>query len=296
LYHQREPIPIEHQPVIRGNRDTLYSSGVFDLDAGPVTVTLPEHGSRYMSLMMINQDEYCSMLVYDARPVTFSKDQVGTHYAMIGVRTLFAPGDPKDHDAAHRLQDAIKVEQPGGPGKFEVPKWDQASRDKLRAALVTLGETVPDSRRMFGSPQQVDPVLHLIGAAMAWGGNNEKDALYLNRNPAANDGKTVHRLVVKDVPVDGFWSISVYNAEGYFQKNDRDGYSINNLTAKKDVDGSVVIQFGGDPGSTANVLPIVPGWNYMVRLYRPRSEILDGTWKFPQARVVDESPTGRTRR
>ena len=25
------------------------------------------------------------------------------------------------------------------------------------------------------------------------------------------------------------------------------------------------------------------GWNYMVRLYRPRKEILDGTWKFPEA-------------
>jgi hypothetical protein len=25
------------------------------------------------------------------------------------------------------------------------------------------------------------------------------------------------------------------------------------------------------------------GWNYTVRLYRPRAEILDGTWTFPQA-------------
>jgi len=30
----------------------------------------------------------------------------------------------------------------------------------------------------------------------------------------------------------------------------------------------------------------MPGWNYLVRLYRPRQEILDGTWKFPQARPV----------
>lgn len=25
------------------------------------------------------------------------------------------------------------------------------------------------------------------------------------------------------------------------------------------------------------------GWNYTVRLYRPRKEILDGTWKLPEA-------------
>lgn len=44
--------------------------------------------------------------------------------------------------------------------------------------------------------------------------------------------------------------------------------------------------FGGDPSQTPNCLPIVPGWNYMVRLYRPREEILDGTWKFPEAQPV----------
>jgi hypothetical protein len=29
------------------------------------------------------------------------------------------------------------------------------------------------------------------------------------------------------------------------------------------------------------------GWNYMVRLYRPQKEILDGTWKFPDAQLND---------
>jgi hypothetical protein len=53
----------------------------------------------------------------------------------------------------------------------------------------------------------------LIGTAFAFGGNPEKDALYLNVTPNKNDGATLHRLTVKDVPVDAFWPISVYNAE-----------------------------------------------------------------------------------
>jgi hypothetical protein len=85
------------------------------------------------------------------------------------------------------------------------------------------------------------------------------------------------------VPVDGFWSISPYNAEGYYQKNDLDAYSLNNITAKTSADGSTTIHFGGCDGKTTNCLPIMPGWNYTVRLYRPRKEILDGTWKFPEA-------------
>jgi hypothetical protein len=31
-----------------------------------------------------------------------------------------------------------------------------------------------------------------------------------------------------------------------------------------------------------------PGWNYIVRLYQPRKEILDGTWKFPEAAVTQK--------
>ena len=58
---------------------------------------------------------------------------------------------------------------------------------------------------------------------------------------------------------------------------------MNNLTAQKSPDGSVTVQFGGCDGKVPNCLPITPGWNYLVRLYRPREEILGGTWKFPEA-------------
>jgi hypothetical protein len=58
------------------------------------------------------------------------------------------------------------------------------------------------------------------------------------------------------------------------------------MTAKKAADGSVTIHFGNCDGKTPNCLPITPGWNYIVRLYRPRKEILDGAWKFPDAQIV----------
>ena len=86
--------------------------------------------------------------------------------------------------------------------------------------------------------------------------------------------------------MDAFWSVSVYNAEGYFQKNPANAYALNNLTAKKGDDGSIAIQFGGCDASTPNCLPITKGWNYTVRLYRPRAEILSGAWTFPEPRPV----------
>jgi hypothetical protein len=55
---------------------------------------------------------------------------------------------------------------------------------------------------------------------------------------------------------------------------------VTNVTAPPEPDGSVTIHFGGDP-QAANYLHIMPGWNYLVRLYRPRPKILDGSWRFP---------------
>lgn len=182
----------------------------------------------------------------------------------------------------------MRIEQPGGPATFEVPKWDKASQDRIRNALLVLAESLPDTHGMFGTADEVDPVRHLIGSASAWGGNPEKDGSYLNVTPARNDGETVYRLVVPpDVPVDGFWSISRYNAQGYFAPNDLNAYSVNNITAKKAADGSVPVQFGGCEGGLPNCLPIDPGWNYMVRLYRPRPEVLSGTWTFPEAEPAE---------
>jgi hypothetical protein len=40
----------------RTNRDTLYSFAIFDLDAAPVTITLPNAGKRFMSMQGISQD------------------------------------------------------------------------------------------------------------------------------------------------------------------------------------------------------------------------------------------------
>jgi len=268
--------------VIRLNRDTLYSAAILDLDAGPATITVPDPGKRFLSMQVIDEDQYTPLVSYGGGRHVLTREDIGTRYVMVGIRTLVDPGDADDVAQVHALQDALKVEQ-ASPGRFEVPAWDRDGQAKVRGALVELAKTLPDTQRMFGAREDVDPVRFLIGSAYAWGGNPSRDALYLNVVPDANDGKTVHRLRVKDVPVDGFWSISVYNAQGYYVANDRNSYSINNVTAKPDADGGVTIQFGGCGDDVANCIPIMPGWNYMVRLYRPRQEILDGRWTFPRA-------------
>jgi len=62
---------------------------------------------------------------------------------------------------------------------------------------------------------------------------------------------------------------------------------LNNLIAQKGADGAITIQFGGCDGKVVNCLPIVQDWNYTVRLYRPRAEVLSGTCRFPAPVVIN---------
>jgi hypothetical protein len=239
-----------------------------------------------MSMQVINEDHYVPEVVYGKGTYMLAREKAGTRYVAVAIRTLVDPASEKDIEQGRALQAAIKVSQ-RSTGTFEAPNWDQASQKKVRDALLVLATTIPDFRRAFGTKAQVDPIRHLIGTAAGWGGNPDKDAIYLNITPPKNDGMIDYKLNVKNVPVDAFWSVSLYNAEGYYEKNPYDAYSINSITGKKSPDGSIAVRFGGCDGKISNCLPIMKGWNYTVRLYRPRAEILNGRWEFPEPQPVN---------
>ncbi|MCC7375563.1 MAG: carboxylesterase family protein [Verrucomicrobiales bacterium] len=286
LGHSREMTDVDKQDVVRMNRDTIYSSGVFDLEASPLTVRLPDSGKRFMSMQVVSQDHHTLEVRYRAGRYSYTQGKVGSRYVFLIIRILANPMDSSDMDQARRLQDEIQVDQ-AEAGAWTAPRWDSSSRDRLRQALAELGATTgAHNKNMFGSKHEVDPVLHLIGTAIGWGGNPRSAAIYQSYYPSRNDGKTPYTLTLRDVPVDGFWSISVYDAKGYFQRNEQAAYSWNSLTAKPNPDGTTTISFGGVPGRDPNVLPISEGWNYTARLYRPRRAILDGSWSMPEAQVA----------
>jgi hypothetical protein len=284
--HRRDPIALDHQGVTRMNRDTLYSAAVFDLDAGPVTITLPEAGKRFVSMQIIDEDDDTVEVAYGPGPTTLSREAIGTRYALAAVRIFVDADSPKDVEAVRALQNAIRIEQPGGPGAFSVPNWDAASQVDVRTGLAVLAEALPDTRGLSGRRGAGDPVRRLIGAGAAWGGLPENDALFVNITPDRNDGRTVHRLTLKDAPVDGFWSVSVYDADGRFGANPQKAYTVNSITAEASADDAVVIQFGGCDGHIPNCLPTPPDWSALLRLYRPRPEVLSGAWKPPQPQPV----------
>ncbi|SEM44999.1 Protein of unknown function [Gemmobacter aquatilis] len=284
LVHQREVVPLDKQTIIRMNRDTLYSSAVVDLAAGPVTVTMPEvDEGRYVALQVVNQDHLTPMVLHDGSAV-LTQESVGTRYAALLVRVFVNPSSPEDITKAHAVQDAIKLEQTS-PGSLEMPEWDKTSLDAARKALLDLGALGSEGFGVqMGKMGEVDPIAHLVATAVGWGLNPPSEAIYLNPALTTNDATTVHRLTMKDIPVDAFWSISVYNKAGFFEPNALNRNSVNGVTGTKDADGSITVQFGGcSSDDQANCIPITEGWNYIVRLYQPRANVLDGSWTLPTA-------------
>jgi hypothetical protein len=280
--HTRVPIPIDQQTVIRMNRDTLYSSALIDLAEG-ATVTVPDAGGRYLSVMVVNQDHYINRILHDPGEHELGIDEFDTRYVIAVARVLADPADPDDLAVANRIQDGLGVTAASAE-PFVLPDYDEESFTAVRDAVLRLGAFSKYSRA-FGRKDDVDPVQHLVGTATGWGGLPETEATYVNLASDLAPGE--YRIEVPVVPVDAFWSISVYNADGFFEPNERDAYSVNDVTGTKHPDGSMTVHLGGCDDGRENCVPLPPRANVVARLYRPRPEVLDGSWTFPTPEAVD---------
>ncbi|ANY23903.1 DUF1214 domain-containing protein [Gordonia terrae] len=278
--HNREPASIEEQTVIRLNRDTLYSFAVVDL-ARPAVLTLPDAQGRYVSAMIVNEDHYVGGVLHAEGRHELTAERFGSRYVLVAVRILVDPVDPDDVAKVVTLQDQVSVE-PGSSEPFVSPDYDTATLDDTRAALLALARGLESFDRTFGTRGDVDPVRHLIGCAAGWGGLPTSEATYIGVDPEREPG--LYELTFDEVPVDAFWSVSVYNAAGFFEPNARNLYTVNSVTGERNEDGSVTVRFvpTADGELPANAIVTPRGWNYLIRLYRPRPEILDGTWTPPE--------------
>lgn len=289
LNHRREPTDLANQTVIRMNLDTLYSSGVFDMEAGPVTLTLPEPpDGRYISAQVVSQDHY-TVAVYHAGTHTFTIEDVGTRYAVVILRVFANAVDADDIAYANNVQDAVSVNQPA-QGEFIVPDYDTASFDATRAALLQLGALARGNRGIFaGRREEVDPVSHLIVTAGGWGALPRTEAAYFSGAPMpGNEGKP-HQLILSEVPANAFWSVTIYNARGFMVPNELVGVNaLNNVNATPSEDGSYRIQLGGCNEGSVNCIPTPDGWNYTLRAYQPGDTILSGEWEPPIATPIGQ--------
>ncbi|MFG6527842.1 DUF1214 domain-containing protein [Sulfitobacter sp. M23508] len=278
FYHFREMMPVDNQTTVSANRDTLYSTAIIDISEG-ATFTLPDVGDRYMSAMVINQDHYLNEVFHGGGTYTLNTETFDTDYVAVYLRILVDATDPADMAAVHAIQDQMSIDA-ASSDPFIVPPYDEENYEGLIRAAVGFYPYVPNSFRMFGRKEDVDPVKHFIGTAGGWGGLPETEALYLGDSPGLPVGE--YRIEVPaDVPTRDFWSLSLYDAERYFAPNDLGAYVVNSVSGVRNDDGSVTIHLGGCEDGRVNCLPLVEGWQYTWRFYRPGPELLDGSWTLP---------------
>jgi hypothetical protein len=276
IHHDRELGPLDNQTVIRQNRDTLYSVAILDLSGG-ATLTVPDFGERYLSVMVIDQDHYINRVLDEPGTYELTADEFGTDYVVLAFRILYDPTDEADVVAVHRLQDGIRVES-RAERAFHPTAFDPVSHKTVRDALLTLAKGISGFSGSFGRRDQVDPVRHLIATASGWGGLPDDQAQYISIFPDLPVGR--YRLTLRDVPADAFYSVSVYNADGYFEPGPSAITNVNSVFGHKDADGSMTVWLGEFDDDRPNAIPTPEGWNLLIRLYRPRAADL-ADWQVP---------------
>jgi hypothetical protein len=278
--HLRQGADPKDRAIMRINFDTVYSSVILDLTE-PATLTMPETDGRYQSAWIITDEHYNPMAFVEPGTYTLTQENVGRRHAVIAMRTQVNVMDPDDLAVVHEIQDQLQVEQADRGSYTPSYNWDMEEILAMRVKYQQISqEEGLTSEVMFGKKGEVPLKEHNAGTAMGWGGLTAERAVYPGIFAESTEPQT---LTLKDVPAGAFWSVTVYDAEGYPQG---DSYNINSAFAIASEDGSYTIHFGGDEGAV-NYMDVFEGWNIALRIYEPTEAYFNGEWVMPELELVD---------
>jgi hypothetical protein len=266
--HMREVSSVDNQNIIRENRDTLYSWGIFDVTEG-LTLTLPPSDDLYMSALVIDNDSYIvreedadktgDIGTYQAyadreRVVRISHDQAVTDFIYIILRTQ-TDQTPKGDARAAQLQDMVRVENGDTPASWSSREWDMDAVRKMQAAFVPFLEEIvaKGTERGYNERGKTDPFIHNFYSAIGWGGQLERYATYGTTADLTEFGSKCATVTIAAPPVDynrsGFWSYQVYGLDGFIASNNS---TLNNQNTVPNEDGTITLYFGSEDACGTN--------------------------------------------
>jgi hypothetical protein len=278
--HNKKAANPKDRDVMRKNYDTMYSWIVLDLST-PATLIMKETGGRYQSMWVISEEHYNPFAFNEPGEYELTAENVGTPYAIVVVRTQANMSDSADVAEANKIQETLDIKQAKRGTYVASHKWDMDELKAMRTKYQTIAKEEkisPD--KYFGKKGTPSLKEHNCGTAVGWGGFTKDQAAYVDYYPTTDAPQT---LTLKDVPAKAFWSITVYDKEGFAVT---ETYNINSQFAKKEDDGSVIIHFGGD-ASQDNYMETFKDWTFILRLYLPKENYLDGSWVRPELALVE---------
>jgi hypothetical protein len=222
---------------------------------------------------------------------------------------LLNPNPPSEADTPLLEQMAKLGIIPGQP--FTLPRLDPdvagALRESVPAAQTRIaasehvvgrvmnGWLIPSQLGQYGTNYLKRAVVALVGL----GANLPEDALYplatLDSDGQPLSGQyryVLHFAADRLPPVDGFWSLSMYNARQFFVENPLSRYNVGNRDPLRyNADGSLDLYLQAntpDPANEANWLPAPhDSFHVAVRLYWPKPEVVSGTWQPPAIKHIE---------
>jgi len=287
LLHKRALTPTDDQPVVRMNRDTYYSLAVVDVSEG-ASITMPEvPEGTYMSVQPVTEDHRIQSMRYGAGTFELST-HVGRYLCLvIRLDSRLSPGE------AAATQDQMSISA-GATERFSAVPVDRASFDEVETALkaqmpaIAERDGVEALFGMFTDPGDESAELFLeekyrVGAAVGWGGAQLVDNIYeLSGNYPA---ETCHQATFEDPMNAAFWSVTVYNRDG-FMFNDH--ASLNSHTATANDDDTFTISFGCGEDAPNNIETANESgvFNLGFRHYRPSDRVREGYRLLPSVTAV----------
>ncbi len=284
--HDRSLIPLDKQPAVTMNRDTIYSFGIFYAPKG-LTITLPKSkDGRYQSAMIMQNDHYIDQVFYGAGTYEI---KVATEFTGIAIRTQVDATNPDDVNYVNTLQDQIVVTFPKGttPKEFKPRDWDLKSLETLRAKYQEEAKALPNLNATSGARGTLDPHMQRLGVSVALGLLPPQHAVYIYRDFGLSGAQCYEATYTQPVfNKGGFFSLTMYGADKYIKSEKS---TLNNRVIKYNKDGSFTMHYGSENacGKVLNRLS-TPGdnWYLGMRIYRPGDSIIKGDYKTPVPTLV----------
>lgn len=264
-FHNRVPVNVENQVIIRSNVDLIYSYAVVDVTEEATFTLAPS--AEYQIAQIIDEDHYVVGVVYPGETLTVKHSDLsmGSHVYILG-RTATSGGLQR----AHELQDLRTIDA-ASANPYVGREFDEESRLAVGAELETHAAEA-DFSKGFGTPESTDPYQHTLAARLGWGGLSPEHAQYFQAM-ATSTGCDVWTFDVPplDYHHNGYFSVIKYDDMGWLDV-DKPGLSDTDIT--RNDDGTISIYFGDERcADKPNRIQTTEGqkFYYGIRLYRPTS-------------------------
>jgi len=220
------------------------------------------------------------------------------------INGLMVNNPPADADKGTMENFSTIGVKPGG--KFELGSFDTA----VQAAIKDLPMQVfAEMDKELSAPRELENgwrisrtgigtygtnyTMRALVAYAGLGANLPQDAIYpscevdAEGNPLSGANKyTIHFEKGKTPPANAFWSLTMYDPDGFLVDNPINRYAVGDRSHLKfNADGSTDIYIQHEsPGKDKenNWLPAPAGsFNVLMRIYWPKEEMINGSWKIP---------------